>query len=278
MKRTVKTMIAGVAALSMGCAQAPSSGTVSTSLVMTGSSQASTIAKYKIQHPWLSLFMPAAVALTPPAMADASGRNVSLTKAWIVIKEIELKATEVADSAEVEGASDGIEFQGPYVVDLLSAQPASLGVAEIPAGVYRRIKMKLEKDAVMPAEAPAGLSGNSIYFEATVAGNQVTYSAADGTEFQIGGAGGVDLSDNANLLLGVKLADLFKMIDMSSVTSNVAISASNRVPGTNLCPLIDASASDLYTCFRKGLEKAGKLGKDSDGDHEIEADEDEVHD
>ncbi|BEV70022.1 hypothetical protein Bb109J_c3442 [Bdellovibrio bacteriovorus] len=278
--KTVKTVIAGFAALSMvGCSQqTASSGTVSTALTMTGSSQASTIAKYKIEHPWLNLFMPAAMALPAPAMTDASGANVTLSKAWVVVKEVELEMTEQVSSAEDDGAEDSIEFSGPFVVDLLSAAPTSFGVAEVPAGVYRRIKMKLEKDAVLPAEAPMGLAGNSIYFEATVAGNQLTYSADDGTEFKISGAGGINLGESSNVLMAIKLADLFKMIDLSGVTSNVNITSSNRVAGVNLCPLIDSSAQDLYTCFRKGLEAAGKLGKDDDGDCEIEEHEDEVED
>lgn len=274
MKTGFKTMITGMAMLGIaGCAQSPS-GSVSTSLTMTGSSQAATVAKYKINHPWLSFLMPTAVALTPPSMTDSTGLNVTLNKAWVVVKEIEFKPNETAESSEVDG--DEVKFRGPYVVDLLAVSPAPFGEAELPTGVYRRIKMKLDKDAVLPAEAPVGLSGNSIYFEATVAGNQITYSAADGTEFQIGGAGGINLNDNANLLVTIRLADLFKMIDLSGISSNVAISESNRVAGTNLCPLIDASAQDLYTCIRKGLEKSGKFGKDDDGDHEIEAGEDEV--
>lgn len=278
-KATIKTMIAGVSALSVACSQ-PNSLTngVSTSLTMTGSSSASTVAQYKIKHPWMSLFMPSAVALTPPAMTDSTGLNVSLNKAWIVVKEIELKADEVAGASEVEGKSNEIEFKGPFFVDLLSAQPASFGVTDIPAGTYRRIKMKLEKDATLPAGAPAGLQGNSIYFEATVAGNQITYSAADGSEFKISGAGGVNIVDSSNLLISLRIADLFKMLNLSGVNSNIAISTTNRVAGSNLCPLIDSSAGDLYTCIRKGLEKAGKLAKDDDGDHEIEIGEDDLED
>lgn len=276
MKNSIKTMIAGVAALSfVGCAKSSESA-VSTSLVMTGSSQASTVAKYKMSHPLLSMFMPAAVALTPPAMTDSSGRNVTLNKAWVVIKEIEFKPNETADSSEAAGASAEIKFRGPYVVDLLSVSPKSFGNAELPTGVYRRIKMKLEKNATLPAEAPVALSGNSIYFEATVAGNQVSYSADDGTEFKISGAGGINLNSNANLLVTIRLADLFKMIDLSGVSSNIAITSSNRIPAANKCPKIDPSAQDLYTCVRKGLEKAGKFGKDENGDNEIKVGEDEV--
>lgn len=273
MKRTIKAMIAGVAVLSVGCANSASNSGVLTSLTMTGSSQATTIAKYKIHHPLLSFFIPTAVALPAPSMTDATGANVTLNKAWIVIKEIEFKGTEVGEASE----APEIEFQGPYVVDLLSAAPTSFGEAVLPTGVYRRIKMKLESAATLPAEAPVALQNNSIYLEGTVAGNQISYSSHDGTEFKISGAGGVNIADNSNLLVAIKMADLFKMIDFTGVGA-VAISENNRVPtASNVCPLIDASAMDLYTCFRVGLEKAGKFGKDDDGDHEIEVGEDEVH-
>ncbi|MGZ3769984.1 MAG: DUF4382 domain-containing protein [Bdellovibrio sp.] len=276
MKTVIKTVVAGIACLSIGCSSSNSGQSVSTSLVMTGSGQASTIAKYKVQHPWLSMFLPSAVAFPPPAMTDSTGLVVSMTKSWIVIKEIEFKADETAGAEESSSSSEA-EFKGPYVVDLLSSTPAPLGIADVPAGNYRRIKMKLEKAATLPADAPAGLNGNSMYFEATVAGNQITFSSDDGSEFQIGGAHGVDISSDAGLLVSIKIADLFKMIDLSGVNSNIAISSSNRVAAVNKCPLIEPSAQDLYTCFRKGFEKAGKFGKDSNGDHEMETSEDEVH-
>lgn len=273
-KKAIKVMVAGMTVLSVGCANAPADGGLLTSLTMTGSGQATTIANHGFSNPLLNLIMPAAFAMPAPAMVDAAGANVTLTKAWIVVKEVEFKGEEVGDAAE----ATEVEFQGPYYVDLLSATPTSFGEASVPAGVYRRIKMKLESSGVLPASAPSQLQDNSIYVEGTVAGNQISYSSHDGTEFKISGAGGVNLSEGSDMLVAIKMADLFKMIDFTGI-GPVAISETNRVStGTSHCPLIDSTAADLYTCFRVGLEKAGKFGKDSDGNHEIETGEDEVHD
>ncbi len=269
----LKKVIASIAILGIGCAKSSGSA-VSTSLSMTGSSQPTSIANYKTQHPLLKFLSPAAVAFAPPAMNDSTGRVVALNKAWIVIKEVEFKMEEIAGATESN--SSEIKFRGPYFVDLLSSIPAAFGTTEVPAGIYRRIKMKLEKDAALPAGAPAQLAGKSIYLEGTVSGVQISYAAADGTEFKISGPGGVSLNDTANMVVGIKIADLFKMINLSGISATTAISETNRVSGMNLCPLIDTSAADLFTCFRKGLEKAGKFGKDDNGNGEIETGEDEV--
>lgn len=274
-KNSMKVALAGFVFAGVGCAK-PSGGAVAASLVMTGSSQPTTLANYKKQHPLLQLLSPMAIAFAPPAMNDSTGSVVALNKAWIVVKEVEFKMDEVASAGE--SSSSEIKFRGPYFVDLLSSIPASFGATEVPVGVYRRIKMKLEKDSTLPADAPTQLAGKSIYMEGTVAGVQFSYAAADGTEFKISGPGGVNLSETANLVIGVKMADLFKMIKLSGITATTAISDTNRVPTANPCPLIDSSAADLFTCFRKGLEKAGKFGCDRDNDGEIEVGEDEVQD
>lgn len=275
MNMGLKVIVAGFVATGLGCAKSSSSGAlVTTSLAITGSSQPATVASYKNLHPLMQLFSPMAIALAPPAMMDSTGRTVMLTQSWIVVKEIEFKLNEVAGSSEVP--SSEIKYRGPYVIDLLSSIPASLGSAEVPAGVYRRITMKLEKDAVLPAGSPAELMGKSIFLQGTVAGFQFSYTSQDGTEFKISGPGGVNINDTANLVVGVKVSDLFKKINLSSITSNTVISDANKVSATNACPTVDASAADLYTCFRKGLEQAGKFGKDSNSNGEIEASEDEV--
>lgn len=272
----IKVIVAGMVAAGLGCAKASGGATATASLKMTGSSQPATVASYKKGNPLLQLLSPVAIALPPPAMMDSAGSTVQLTQSWIVVKEIEFKQEEAAGATEVEGAE--IKFRGPYVVDLLSTIPASFGAAEVPAGIYRRIKMKLEKDAILPAGSPTELMGNSIFLQGTVAGKSFKYTSQDGTEFKISGPGGVNISDTANMVVGVKISDLIKKINLTAVVNNVAISEANRVAASTPCPTIDASAADLYTCFRKGLEQAGKFGKDSDDDGEIEVGEDEVKD
>ncbi len=278
-------IVAGLATalVGVGCAKSASDiKLVPTALSMTGSSQSTTLANYKKAHPLLQLLAPTAVALAPPAMTDSGTRVIALNKAWVIVKEIEFKLAEVAGAAEVEGSE--VKFRGPYFVDLLSTTPASFGAAEVPAGVYRRVKMKLEKDSSIPAGlgAPAQLSGNSIYLEGNVSGQPFSYSAPDGTEFKIAGPGGVTLTETSNMVIGVKVSDLFRLINMDAVfaATNRNISDANRIStgSVSACPLIDNSLRDIAACFRKGLEKAGKFGKDSDNDGEIEAGDDEVQD
>lgn len=275
-----KIVVAGLATalFAAGCAKSSSdTPVVSAALSMTGSSQPTTLANYKKAPLLYQLLSPTAVALAPPAMTDSGSRVIALNKAWMVVKEIEFKSAEVTGASEVAGSE--IKFRGPFFVDLLSTIPASFGSAQVPAGVYRRIKMKLEKDTALPAGAPAQLAGNSLYFQGTVSGITFSYAAADGTEFKIAGPGGVNLAANANMVIGMKVADLFRLIKMDAVAiaANANISDSNRIPAVNACPLIDSSASDIFTCLRKGLEKAGKFGKDNNGDGEIGTGEEEVH-
>ncbi len=281
LKHSMKVVLAGFVFAGIGCAKpAVDTHLVTAALAMTGSSQPTTIANYKKAHPLFRLLSPTAVALAPPAMSDSGTRVIALNKAWVIIKEIEFKTAEVAGAEEATASE--VKFSGPYFVDLLSTTPASFGSAQVPAGVYRRVKMKLEKDSALPAGAPTQLAGNSIYLEGTVSGLAFTYSAPDGTEFKIAGPGGVTLSDTSNMVIGVKVSDLFRLINMDAVAAaaNKNISDANRIStgSVSACPSIDPSVRDIAACFRKGLEKAGKFGKDSDNDGEIEVGEDEVQD
>lgn len=277
MKSKVLALTAVIAAtqlLSLGCAKKSegTSSTLTTSVVMTGSSAAATVAKSAIDK-LLNLFMPQATALPVPSTQDASGATVNITAAWIAMKEIEFKAAETLAQEGAEDVGEEVKFLGPYYIDLLSSAPGPIDTQELPAKVYRRIKMKLEASGTaIPAGTPVELSSNSIYVTGTVGANSFTYLADDGTEFEISGPSGVSPEDGQVMLISLKLANVIKMIDMSGVANGEVISSANRVAGS--CPLIDGSATDLYTCFRIGLEQQADFGKDSDGSGELEADED----
>jgi hypothetical protein len=265
----------------LGCSEDTSKGaanTVPTSLVITASSQSSTIAANKLKPSFLNLFIPQAYALPSPAMVDQSGANLVLSEAWIVLKDIEFKLTETADSGGEAAEGDEMSIRGPFVVDLLSANPAPVESKNIAAASIKRIKFKLHEMQDLPAGSPAELAGNSIFIRGTVGGVAFTYSSRDGAEISVGGPTGVVPDANSDLLMAFQVANLFKSINMSSITTPTDISDSNRVAGSNLCPSIDSSAGDIYTCLRKGLEKEAKFGKDSDKSHEIEDTEDEVED
>lgn len=220
-----------------------------------------------------SLFVPSAIALTPPPLLDANNQSVSLSEAWVVIKEIEFEAQELPDGTETDG--DEVEFQGPYFVDLLSVAPISFGDSAIPATGIRRVKMKLHEADSLPAAAPVGLTSKSIYFNGTVNGFAFSYAADDSTELEIAGPNPIVPSSSKDMLIVIKMADLFRRIDLSSIAAPTDIHTGNRVNAVNPCPLIDASATDLYTCFRKGLSSESSFGND-DGDKDLDANDETV--
>ena len=126
-------------------------------MAITGSGQ-NAVAQTNSQK-FFSLFLPSAIALSPPLLVDSTSLSVSLSEAWIVIKEIEFESQEVSDGAEVDG--DEVELQGPFYVDLLSNAPISFGNVSVPETGIRRIKMKLHEADSLPASAPVGLTSKS---------------------------------------------------------------------------------------------------------------------
>lgn len=276
MKANVKMAATGVlmALLSVGCNQGGSpvsGGGVTTGLTMTGSGQPA-IASTNMQK-FMSLIMPSAIALTPPALVDSNNANVTLSEAWVVIKEIEFEASEVAGASEVDGQE--VEFKGPFFVDLLSDAPVSFGDAIVPASGIRRVKMKLHEADTLPGSVPVQLTSKSIYFNGSVNGVNFSYAADDSTELEIAGPNPIVPTSAKDMLIVIRMADLFKKIDLSSIVAPTDIHAGNRISVANACPLIDPSANDLYTCFRKGLSSEGNFGND-DGDKDLDVNDETV--
>lgn len=201
---------------------------------------------------------------------------MTLDNAWVVVKEVEFEEQETAGAEEVDGLE--VSFEGPYVVDLLSNAPATLGSGTIPAMQIRRIKMKLHaaEEAILPAGAPTQLANNSIYVSGSVGANAFSYESTDTTEFEIGGPNPLLPTDGAEMLVAINLANVFKQIDLSGLPNGAAISESNRYAGSNLCPLIDASANDVYTCIRNGIRAHAEFGEDSDGDDDLDSSDESV--
>lgn len=262
-----------VLTLGVGCKPqaAASKPSVQTSLFMTGSGSKNVVQTNT--QKFLSLFVPTASALTPPLLLDATGLSVNLNEAWVVVQEVEFKTTETASAGE--NLQHEIEFHGPFYVDLLSNAPSSFGVASLPVEGIRRIKMQLHAADALPASAPVALTGNSMYLSGSVNGVAFTYSSADSTEFEIGGPNPVVPNSASDLLTVIRIGNLFEKINLSSIAVATNISAGNRVAVANPCPLIDASAVDLYTCFRKGLATEANFGNDN-GKKDLDANDETV--
>lgn len=254
---------------------------------MSSSAAPRTVAMNSPLDKFLNLLIPKVTAGIPTGLVDSQDTQIELTKAWIVVKEIEFKSEELAAQESEEEANEEIKFRGPYFVNLLSAEAQVLDTQQVPAKVYRRIEMKLEAaenetSANWPSAAPTELANNSIYLAGTFGSGATafSFSSHDGTEFKISGAGGVAPEEGQNILLSIRFADIIRKINFNDLVgaADKNISDSNRVSSTNPCPLIDESSNDLYTCFRKGLESEADFGKDSDGSGELEDDEDHAED
>ena len=264
-------LVMALTMLTMGCTPKKQSE-VTASFKMTGSSSAATVADNKVS-PW-ELLLNYAHALMPTSLQDSSGLTINLTDAWVVVKEIQFKSEEVTG---VEDSEIEVEFNGPYVVDLLSSAPLVLDTQKIAEKGIRRIKMKFHKADSLPVTAPAGLINNSIYFAGNVGGNNFTFELDDGTEVEIFGPNSFTPSENSELLVELQLANILKQVNLSTVANGEAISASNRHAGANLCNSIDPSANDIYTCVRKGLEKHAKFGVDNDRDDDLDGSDNSVN-
>ena len=231
---------------------------VATNFAITGSGMNATV-----KSSW-SIF-PSAYALTPPPLLDANLANVDLNEAWIVVKKVHFFRSSNPDAY----ATSADHYQGPFFVDLLDGTPEPFGKITLYPEGLRRVKMLLHKSNSLPAGVPAALAGNSIYFRGMVNGFNFTYASDDTTDIQVYGENAVYPESGKNLMMTIRIADLFKKIDLSAITADTDISATNRVNAVNPCPLIHASATNLYTCFRQGLNKEAKFGKD-EGDDDLD--------
>jgi hypothetical protein len=233
---------------------------VTTDFAITGSGMNATVST--------SWIFPSAYALTPPPLMDANLASVDLFEAWVVVKHVHF-FRESDPNVYSTGAD---HYAGPFFVDLLDGTPEPFGKITLYPEGLRRVKMQLHKSNSLPTDAPAALAGNSMYFRGQVNGHAFTYSSDDTTDFQVYGDNAIYPENGKSLLMTFRIADLFKMIDLSVVTSDTYISATNRVNATNPCPLIHATATNLYTCFRQGMNQAAKFGQD-DGDDDLSDDE-----
>lgn len=274
-KTIARTLALAVGVSLAGCAPNNSSTSqVSSSFKMTGSGTAATVVKNEMPKSIWGLLLNKAFALVPNSIVDSTGTTVTLTDAWTVVKEVEFKSEEAAGGEDNESE---VEFKGPYFVDLLSNTPLVLDTQLITQKSIRRIKMKLEAThASLPSGTPAELANNSIYFAGSVGGRSFKVELDDGSEVQIAGPNSFQPSANTDMLVEIQVANIFKQIDLTSVVNNEVIDHNNRHAAAGLCPSIDASANDLYTCFRKGLEKHADFGVDRNGDDSLDNSDDHV--
>lgn len=194
---------------------------------------------------------------------------INLNEAWISVKRVEFKSTQTAAAGEISG--DSVSFDSPMAINSIASTVQSFGQARIGASL-RRLKMQLHNVEVLPFGAPVKLFGKSFFWKGTVGAKNFTFTTTEGYEYELAGPNVVILNENSNVLLSIQIANLFKKINMTNVMDGNAISPGFGVPATNPCPLINASAADIYTCFKDGLKSKANLGEDKNNDGELTGD------
>lgn len=243
---------------------------VMTGFVVTGSSKATTVAKNFINQIYKLLFT-SALANSPPVMQDASGRTVFLNRAWIAFVDVEFKSDQLVVPGEIP--AENVTFVGPFYVNLLDATPDVLAVGGIDFRSYRRVQATLYKQGPIPADAPAEMFGHSVYLEGSINGVSFSFRSEESNAFIVSGPNAIQPSNSSSLLLSFYFANLFKKIDLSAITTPTVINGSNKIPMMNPCPGIKLGASDLYECFREGLQTETNLGVDENGNSELDNNE-----
>jgi len=265
------------ALLFFGCSDKSGNTTTGNPLVgisVAGSASNATVF-HKQKFKFLDFLITPVYAFPPPSsLFDSNGNTVMIQKYWINIGEIEFKATETPDVGEVDG--DDVKFRGPYIVDLFNTSPQVLEMSSVSSTGLRRIKLKLIRTSSLPAGAPAGLMGKSIYISGQVNGNTFSFTTTDESEAEVAGPQAVNPQNNKSFLLEFRTANLIKKINLSAIVGTTNIDDSNRVPAANPCPQIDNSANDLFTCFRKGLETESTVGRDDNGNFSLDSSEEVV--
>ncbi len=253
-----------------GCQKSDNGGTttgnpVTVNMKITASSQVASPAIVKHFHILPNLFINKVFALAPPALQDSTGRTVTLSDYWMALKTIEIRSTQTSGGGETAD----VKYVGPYAINMLASNPPFFGAILITPPILRFKAIFQKLDFAAPG-APVGMTNYAVYFAGQVNGLSFIVRSDEGITYEVSGPNPVSPPDNGVLLLSVKTANLFKRINLAAVTNGINIDPTNRVPAANPCPTINASATDLYTCFKDGLHTQANFGHDRDENDELD--------
>lgn len=230
---------------------------------------------------------------------DTAGNDVgsiSLTEAWIVIKEIELEHESDVET-DVEEELE-IEFVGPFAVDLLSGETyPQLPSVSIDTGLYNDIEMDIEKlaqgDLTGMPDLPQGIADKllsySLYLEGTYTSSDNTtyvaipfsmsYDQTDEFEFSPGDfSNGFVVDDTGinDIIVAFRLNEWFRF-DLSETNSdNLAFEDAIADNGNGDEIALDGNTnSDIMDVIEDNIEDSAEYGEDEDDDGELDEDEDD---
>lgn len=139
-----------------------------------------------------ALRMSSLVSGAQPVTVTIGANTVVITKAQLILRNIELEPAEVADCSSTNSSDgcDEIEL-GPVLVDLpLTAGVSAPIMADIPAGTYKEIEFELHKLSNDPGDAQflaanPGFNGISMRVEGTFNGTPFVFTTDQGVEREV---------------------------------------------------------------------------------------------
>lgn len=189
--------------------------------------------------------------------ARAAATGIEFTEITLGVKEVEFETQEEDDlenSSGVEDESDKIEFEGPYLVDLIKGvSTPDFGVGMVVPGAYTQIE--IEMGPVLP-------DGSTLRLAFNYNGKSYVFSTTEEIEMELENLDGYQLDANAvaNLLVLVNLDTLFSSIDLNTATA-----------GTDgVIRINNSSNSEIHNQILAGIEESCEAGEDDNGDDSID--------
>lgn len=191
------------------------------------------------------------------AGARSAATGLVFTEVMFGIQEVEFETEAEDDLESVNGAeddSDEIEFEGPFVVDLIKGvSTPDFGVGVIVPDTYSQIEIEM---------APVLSDGSTMRLAFSYNGKSVIFSTTEEIELELVNPAQFQLNANAvaNLLVLVDLDALFSTIDLSTATAGAdgVIRISNDLN------------SEIHNQILAGLEESCEAGEDNDHDESID--------
>lgn len=242
--------------------------------------------------------------VVPVTNADGTeAGTLTLTDARVVLKQIQISQDEgEVDTDEEAAQAAEVEFEGPYVVDLVqNTSTPELPQIEMLPGNYNNIELDLDK-IEGDEEDGAGtqlvadtdpLFGNSIYLAGTYTGTTLGGSVTDAPftmtfdldeEFELSSAGstatGLVVEDGQfnPIIIAFRLVRWFAFNDPET---NSGLVTDFRALATVAGPaiVIDETAtgdnSTIREIIKANIEQSADYGEDEDGSGNLESDEDD---
>lgn len=215
---------------------------------------------------------------TLSTISGSSGRvtNTGFTflEALVGVTEIELETLEEATMEDQSGDqeeedSNEIEFEGNFIVDLLTGTSTpDFGLASLPTGIYEEIEIEMD---------PILEDGNTIFilFEYTpdVVGAEkmtIEFSSARELEFELE-------SENGFQLDGINIDQILILFDLDLLIAGIDLA--NATPNEDgVIRITESSNQALFEQITTNLDHVLEAGEDDDDDGEFDDDEEDESD